>query len=530
MKQISFTWILVSILISWNISRILSQPSIINEKCPYKDTVDLSEYKPMENGSYLYQNTLITADKVAVYNYTLAAYNKPKESQLHRRGCVCGHPRYCIKLCCEWGQFFNETSSECEHIADDMNVPIEMEVMHENLNKSVVKVFEKFIYQVGTPCKNPESLTMDEDKWDLMENGIMYIHNDDSYQDTVSYCLTPYRYNGTHQNVLVPLSCPKKNEITTSLEFHSYASLVAVLFLIPTVLVYLWLKELRENMRGKLLICYLFSLIMSYSILSYINLSEGVIGDKMCCTLGFICYFFFIAAFLWLNVLCFDIWINFKQNRVANYSKKRGLRFLWYSLYAWGTAIALTVLAMMCQWSNYISERYKPGIGDDFCWLDTYKWSAAIYFYLPNLIIMLCSIATFLHLVLKIYRVRTDVAKLTQKEQFFKENALVIFRIFLILGISWILDILSYFLRDFDSFDFLSILSDLRSALQGILIFILFVLKRNVLESLKKSFSRSKNYIRRPSVFARFSKSSNAPQTEYEYVEVHLNRNVAEAQ
>ncbi|XP_013116212.1 G-protein coupled receptor Mth2-like [Stomoxys calcitrans] len=495
-------------------------PTKAQEKCPYKDTVDLSDYKALENGSYIYQNVVV--DDMAQYNYRLAAYNETKEAEPHLRGCVCGHPKKCIKLCCEWGAFFNETSFFCERISKDLNIPIEMEIVFGDSVKKILDIFEKFIYQVGKPCLYPESLTMEEDKWNLLENGLLHIHNDDSYHDTVSYCLTPYQYNGTVKNVLVPMSCAKRNEITTSLAFHSYAALVTVLFLIPTVFVYLWLKELRENMRGKLLICYLFSLIISYSILSYINISEQVFDEKMCSFLGFTCYFFFIAAFLWLSVLCFDIWINFKTHRVASSNAKNALRFICYSCYAWGMASFLTFLAMLCQWSDKISEDYKPGIGEDVCWLDTNKWSAAIYFYWPNLIILLFSIATFTHMTWRIYRVRSDVARLTQKDNFFQENVLVILRIFLILGISWILDILSYFLRNFQAWDFLSLLSDFRSALQGVLIFILFVLKRNVLDSLKKSFSTTRQSVSRRSMFARFSKSSatSGPQTEYEVVEL----------
>ncbi|XP_061387046.1 G-protein coupled receptor Mth2-like, partial [Musca vetustissima] len=243
----------------------------------------------------------------------------------------------------------------------------------------------------------------------------------------------------------------------------------------------------------------------------------------MCCILGFTCYFFFIAAFLWLSVLCFDIWISFRDLRVANSFKRNLTRFIWYSCYAWGIAMLLTILTMLCQWSDHITDDYKPGIGYDVCWLDTNKWSAAIYFYWPNLIILLFSIATFIHLTFRIYRIRSDMAQMTERKEVFKENAVVILRIFIILGLSWILDISSYFLRNYEAWEFMSLLSDLRSALQGILIFILFILKHNVLQSIRRRLHKSNI---KTSVFSRlsFSKSSvsRGPQTEMEYVEVNL--------
>lgn len=139
------------------------------EKCLYKDTVDLSGYTPLENGSYLYQNILIPKEKVVQYDYRLAAYNKSKEAESHWRGCICGPKRYCVKFCCQFGEFFNETSFNCEKISNDLNVPTHMEVISRNDSRQNLNIYEHFIYQVGVPCKHPETLTMEDDKWHLME-------------------------------------------------------------------------------------------------------------------------------------------------------------------------------------------------------------------------------------------------------------------------------------------------------------------------------------------------------------------------
>lgn len=99
---------------------------------------------------------------------------------------------------------------------------------------------------------------------------------------------------------------------------------------------------------------------------------------------------------------------------------------------------------MWAQWSDLVPKIYKPGIGDDICWLDSKwkmnsnkkkkqtqlkwstllanKWSTALYFYGPNLLIILFNVGTFTILSLRIYRIRSDVAKLTQKQMFFKEK------------------------------------------------------------------------------------------------------------
>ncbi|XP_005191197.2 G-protein coupled receptor Mth2 isoform X1 [Musca domestica] len=517
--KLSILVILTGLLKCENLDLNLAPP-----KCPYRDTVDLSDVTPFENGSYLYENVLIPSAEVYEYNYRLAFRNIEEEAETHLRGCVCGKPKKCIKLCCKHGDYFNELTGECESIPEDMNIPIYLNVTSAEDEVNLVNLYREFVPLVGKPCWNLESLTLDTDMWTLNEDGTLYVHNDDALLDTVSYCLSPYRYNGSNEYVLVALSCPIKNEESFAVTFNTYAMAISVIFLAPTVLIYIFVPELRGNLRGKLLICYLISLIGGYSIISLINISEYVFEDIPCNILGFTCYFSFMSAFLWLSVLCFDIWLNFKDHSVDFSRQRHKLRFLFYSLYVWGTATLLMGLTMWAQWSDLVPKIYKPGIGDDICWLDTNKWSTALYFYGPNLLIILFNVGTFTILSLRIYRIRSDVAKLTQKQMFFKEKYLlsinfsgvVILRLFIVMGISWIMDIISFCLRDYKMADYLFFITDFCNAIQGVLIFILFVLKRNVIAAIRKSVRQKYHRKPRPSVTSistHFSKLSSSHST-----------------
>lgn len=88
--------------------------------------------------------------------------------------------------------------------------------------------------------------------------------------------------------------------------------------------------------------------------------------------LGFSGYFFFMSAYVWLSVLCFDMWSNFKEyNFEYTTSKNNTIRFIAYSIYAWGTSGLLTLIVAWAQSSDLITEPYKPGIGVEMCWLDS---------------------------------------------------------------------------------------------------------------------------------------------------------------
>uniref|UniRef100_A0A1I8NK33 Methuselah N-terminal domain-containing protein n=1 Tax=Musca domestica TaxID=7370 RepID=A0A1I8NK33_MUSDO len=127
---------------------------------------------PYDNGSYSYQNIIIPKANVSIYEYRLEFLDTRRPVPGHPRACVCGprhHGKYCIKLCCEPGEFYNETSLSCMEIPRYQNVPSEMTIMAEDYEQKLVNVFQKFTYQVGLPCDKPKVLSSDLDTWDILE-------------------------------------------------------------------------------------------------------------------------------------------------------------------------------------------------------------------------------------------------------------------------------------------------------------------------------------------------------------------------
>ncbi|XP_073841149.1 G-protein coupled receptor Mth2-like [Musca autumnalis] len=367
-----------------------------------------------------------------------------------------------------------------------MKIPEHINVTMDNGEINLVNLYRQFLTQKGRPCKYLEYLVSDKDVWELRESGELYIRHNGEAVDTVSYCLSPYRRNESGELQLMAMSCPTQNDKTFTLLLNTYAMSMSVIFLLPTVLIYLFVGDLSRCIRGKQLICYFISLLGGYSIFSFINISEYVFAESTCKMLGIFCYFFFMSAYLWLSILCLDMWINFKeiQNNFSN--PKHIRRFVYYSVFGWGTALILTGIVILAQFSDIVPEKFKPGLGKDTCWLNTNLWSSAIYYYWPNLIIMLANIITFICLSLHIYRVQSDVAEISIRRKFFKEYCVIILRLFIIMGISWTMDILSFCLRNFDIAEYLFMITDFCNAIQGVLIFILFILKRNVIAEIRK--------------------------------------------
>jgi G protein-coupled receptor Mth (Methuselah protein) len=89
--------------------------------------------------------------------------------------------------------------------------------------------------------------------------------------------------------------------------------LASVPFLLVTLLVYACIDEL-QNIHGKCLMSYCFGLILLYVNLGLIYLhGESLNRYKyLCKTIGFVAYSSVLICFLWLNVMCHDIYSTFR--------------------------------------------------------------------------------------------------------------------------------------------------------------------------------------------------------------------------
>ncbi|XP_058982400.1 G-protein coupled receptor Mth2 [Musca domestica] len=480
----------VIIFLLLQVKRLQLAPLTNGALCPFKDTIDLSGKRPLENGSYIHENVLISRTQVAEYKFRLYFGNNARETETHLRGCVCGKPKMCVKLCCRHDEFYNEYTFRCERIPKDTKINVYMNIAMDSGKKQRVNIYQRFVLQMGRPCQYLEYLLGDKDLWELKENGELFISRTGDIIDTVSYCLSPYWKEDSKELQLMALSCPILNEAKFSLALNTYAMAISVIFLVPTTLIYLFVGDLSRDIRGKQLISYFISLIGAYSIFSFINISEYVFEDFYCKLLGISSYFFFTSTYQWLSILCYDMLLNFRHLKENSLYRRHTKRFVYYSSYGWGTALLFTLIVIWAQLSDKVPDKFKPGIGNEACWLDTNQWSSAIYFYWPNLIIMLVNVAIFFSLSLHIYRIKHDVAAMKLTKKFFGEYCVIILRLFIVMGISWIMDILSFCLRDFEISDYVFMATDVCNALQGVFIFIIFVLKHNVIQAIRKSCFR----------------------------------------
>ncbi|XP_015109754.1 G-protein coupled receptor Mth [Diachasma alloeum] len=331
------------------------------------------------------------------------------------------------------------------------------------------------------------------------------------------YCMEVFRNVTSYDDGFYPAVCfpnpdpPGPNKWRFGI--NAALELTSCMFLLITFLVYVFLP-LLQNLHGKTLMCHVASLFAAYACLAAIALTEPpwpeadastrddgnneISSDSGCKFLGYTTLFSFLAAFAWLNVMCFDIWWTF--GGLGGAGGRRGAqrkRFFLYSLYAWGLAFALACLAGAADYTGVMPRSMRPNIGVDSCWFNSESSGVVIFFITPISIQLVANVIFFILTSLHCSRVRAEITRVMRpatdprSRRFHSDRSKLIvnIKLFIVMGISWVMEIISTILNryatDFNWRAEFFYVSDAFNCLQGLLIFILFVLKSKVYHALR---------------------------------------------
>nr|NP_788446.2 methuselah-like 10, isoform B [Drosophila melanogaster]Q9W0R5.3 RecName: Full=Probable G-protein coupled receptor Mth-like 10; AltName: Full=Protein methuselah-like 10; Flags: Precursor [Drosophila melanogaster]AAO41210.2 methuselah-like 10, isoform B [Drosophila melanogaster] len=472
-----------------------------NVPCNFYDTVNLTGHRLFPNGSYDYYGTIVPAELVGTYDYIHSSLTERIEVREHVRGCVCKF-KSCLNICCPWRQVFNSEVDGCIIDHSDNRTwpdPPMLNITFRNESTILVNMFTQFAIQSFRPCPKMFSLQPETNNWDdylLFENGSMLRVDDKLLIRKNEFCMVPTYVNESDMFYTIhPANCDMQDDHSTVKIINSYAMMFSIPFMMLTIAVYLLIPELR-NQHGKSLVCYLIGLSVGYSSLCYVQLYQVDATGVTCKVFGYTAYFFFMGAYMWLSVISFDLWHNFRGTRGINRFQEKK-RFLFYSLYSWGIALVFLAFTYCAQQLTNLPANLKPGIGDGvYCWLDMSNWAAMIYFYGPILAIVVANTIMFIMTAIKIHGVQREMARIIASENSTKNLRTekdkrfyrawsnyrfgLFLRLFLIMGITWLTELISYFVGSDKGWSKLFYISDLANAMQGFLIFMLFVMKKKV--------------------------------------------------
>lgn len=181
----------------------------------------------------------------------------------------------------------------------------------------------------------------------------------------------------------------------------------------------------------------------------------------------------------------------------------------------------ITVLVYCADVSSVIPNEYKIGMGtQETCFTRASKTVEAIYVYVPITLMLIANTAFYCVTAYRIYQVQktsqafrrsSNVPSKFELDRFrsvevsfdnrflkitFSARFSLYFRLFIIMGATWIIEILSWaFLRQNDLISAILHVSDVLNCVQGILIFIMFVWTEKVKKMIARKLCGGKNVL-----------------------------------
>ncbi|KAI8040431.1 hypothetical protein M5D96_006374, partial [Drosophila gunungcola] len=262
--------------------------------------------------------------------------------------------------------------------------------------------------------------------------------------------------------------CCPRNQISENGECIVVISLVCNIL---TIAVYLINRNRNMNF-----ICYVICVTMHHLmwiLTKYANLLNET------CTIA-------VGSILWLFVVSHRT----RKGLTSMSLNDPRYRFRAYSVYVWGSTTFLTAVVILTDriWGNDLSTlKWTPSVGFAQCWL--YRNSSGMLIFFIGPILVLCNIngVILILTIINMWKTERKVKKsIRVKLSSASQTYLHFLRIGVMMGVTWILDIVPYFFRGNALLQQVLWIAYYYHLSLGIVIFVLFVLKRRTLRILMK--------------------------------------------
>ncbi|XP_065353648.1 G-protein coupled receptor Mth2-like [Cloeon dipterum] len=348
------------------------------------------------------------------------------------------------------------------------------------------------------------SATEKQDEFRILTNGSLFFPNEEREEYNMigvdHFCLLPHQ-NGT----LSVIICSELEEPLSdgaeswTLIVYRIFFVISAIFLLLTIAALCLTQELR-SVHVRSVLCQSGSLLLTFVGLTVISITGDTVHIYICKITCFITHYFFLASFFWLNVMCIDIYITFK-----GFGKRINKQFQNFSVYAWCTPFIISAITItLDHFTNH--EIFSPGVGETYCWFNNF-WSQLIYFHGPVLILLLINCFLFLVTAVRLCRAKRDASRVLhgegcsvhcgnakKQQQQDKEHLKLFFKLFLLMGCTWILEFVSLAVGGPSEIWYFT---DAVNCLRGVLIFWLCVWSnKNTRDQLKQWFCSARQTVR----------------------------------
>ncbi|KAK7080824.1 hypothetical protein SK128_000239 [Halocaridina rubra] len=381
-----------------------------------------------------------------------------------------------VSICCGSDQIFNIGRMECT------KGPTKPVITFHYENGDPVEYQFAYNVRAGFPnCSfyNLQPEIEPEDAFYLLPDGSMKMSTK-SISRTLpgdQFCILATE-DGMEALVCFPDTSPQKAEFDRVVyqTLYPVGLIISAIFLLATLVVYCLVVELRDLL-GRCLMCSVSALCIAQISTVVVQMGTHLLSMTACIISAVMMHFWYLSAFFWLNVICFNVFITIWWKSDASYGRVSKW-FAMYSAYAWGLALLITSIALARDFSEGFknSALPKPDFGHARCWFSGDN-ALIIFFYGPTSVILGINVILFVASACKLCLLnKSSQARVFQFSLYLK--------LFVLMGITWIFEVISFFVQKHTSdstSNYVWLVFDLINIMQGMIIFIVFVCRRAVL-------------------------------------------------
>ncbi|XP_024877136.1 probable G-protein coupled receptor Mth-like 1 [Temnothorax curvispinosus] len=388
-----------------------------------------------------------------------------------------------VRRCCGENASFHERGNTCVFIKETADAP----PLLPNASSAVEIV-------AGFPtCPKSDNFTIVGNAMDaaLQPNGSLEING--VVLPSGQFCVERIKELDQVAKVFAcPEHAPQRPVVkATDIRFTLYpvGFIISAVFLAATLAAGWLLPASHHVLHWRCQTHHVACLMMGDILMAIIQLAGDSLHGASCKALAIMAHFFFLAAFFWLNTMCFNIWWTFRDLRPVSLEKgQETLRLRVYACYAWGGPFLVAGLAALLDHLPPQPEYtfLRPRFGEKQCWFYG-DMEILAYFFGPIGVLLAINLMFF----------AVTARELTcglWKGEFVKSTTeratlgRICMKLVIVMGITWVADVVSWAVG---GPQYIWYFTDLINAFQGVLIFAAVGCQPQVRAALKRFFSRN---------------------------------------
>ncbi|XP_018026332.1 G-protein coupled receptor Mth2-like [Hyalella azteca] len=396
----------------------------------------------------------------------------------------------CVRKCCPEGQFFSLHGDAFGCINSSDEVPkFEVQFRFKDGRPTYPdKPLELLTGMKGMKPGCTQGVLPEHRRAELLSDGQLYTAYDQIFRNHSEYCLDVIRRDDEHFGMWY-ITCYDEYEETPRSIFrfysHSIFLTLSCVALSVIIVCHVSLPQLRD-LSGMCLLSHVTSLFVADLALVTVTLWRSI-SVNLCVFFGVVIHSGFIATYMWLTIMCFDIWryvrlsVKGIPSNLLQQEEKR--LFGFYSLAVWGSVLLITIVTCTLQFlpKNALPDYIiRPQFGVNRCFIIEEDHNLLVYFFLILAVLCILNICFVGMTVNYLYQGGARICCFQRSlacadSVVFNNKQLDLFwqrfQIFVMTICIWSTEVLSWKIPPKELWD----ATDLLNTLQGVILLIIFM-------------------------------------------------------